>query len=314
MLSVVHQYFILYLCYVLTEEASVPLESPACSGEKPQDAVIFARRKLFQLPIQEIPTSSEDKMDQTGSRGFNHLGDQHIQTASPPEREAAMVPSTAMQSDWQKRGDDAPKRLPQLPHQHGKSDSKGCSQATFGMEQRTIPSKGSNFSTLLHAKLLTKSPQEHYLILTFPRIVADYWSSALFSQQLTNAYTQLEKVSGPGLTYYRPGGQKIIKIGQHGTAVHSSMRRGAVGGVYGCPGNALVRGTMFGGSGAARFPRLSSARTKTEKKPASTIHVRFPPQTHFKQVSSAHVHLCSATCTSWILYSLFLFGFLTLVH
>ena len=313
MLSVVHHYFTYCPYYVLIEEASVPLESTACSGEKPQDAVIFARRKLFQLPIQEIPTSSEDERDQTGSRRFNHLGDHHIHTASPPEREAAMVRSTAMQSDWQQRGEDAPKRFPQIP-QHGKSDSEACSQATFGMEQRTIPSKGSNFSTLLHAKLLTKSPQEHYLILTFPRIVTDYWSSALFSQQLTNAYTQLEKVSGPGLTHYRPGGQKVIKIGQPGTAVHSSMRRGAVGGVYGCPGNALGRGTMFGGSGATRFPRLSSARTKTEKKPAATIHVRFPPQMHFKQVSSAHVHLCSATCTSWMLHRPFLFGFLTLVH
>ena len=82
MLSVAHQYFTLYSYYVLIEEASVPLESTACSGEKPQDAVIFARRKLFQLPIQEIPTSSEDEMDQTGSRRFNHLGDHHIQTAS----------------------------------------------------------------------------------------------------------------------------------------------------------------------------------------------------------------------------------------
>ena len=275
--------------YGFTEEASVQLESPACSGEKPQDAVTFARRKLFQLPLQETPTSSKDEVDhETASRGFSHLGGHGIQTAVPSEREAAVVASTPMQSDWEHRGEDALRRLPQIP-QPGKRDSEKCSQATFGMEQKTLPSKGS---TLVHAKLLTKSPQEHYLILAFPRIVADYWSSALFSQQLTDAYAQLEKVNGPGLAHYRPGGGSkagpghgVIRVSHPRATIHGSMKRGAVGGVHGCPGNALGRGAMFGGSGASRFPRLSSACTKAEKKPASTIHVRFRPQMHFKQVN-----------------------------
>ena len=279
------------------------MESPTFSGEKPQDAVIFARRKLFQLPIQEIPTSSEDEVDyKAASTGLSILSGHGKETAVPFERETAAIPSAAMQSDWQHRGEDTLRRLP-LISKPCRKDFEKCSQATFEVEQRAIPSKGSNFSTLLHAKLLTKSPQEHYLILAFPRIVADYWSSALFAQQLTDAYAQLEKVSGPGLTHYRPGGgskaglgHRVIRIGQPGTAIRSSMKRGAVGGAYGCPGNALGRGAIVGCSGASQFPRLSSAHTTAGKKSASMIHVRYPPQMHFKQVSSACASVFSFVC------------------
>lgn len=285
------------------------MESPTFSGEKPQDAIIFARRKLFQLPIQEIATISEDEVEhEAASKGLSSLGVCDTQTTVPFEREAGVAPNTAVQSDWQHKGEDTLMRLPQISRS-GWRDSQKYSQATLGMEQKLALSMGSNCTTLLHAKLLSKSPQEHYLILSFPRIVADYWSSALFAQQLSDAYTQLEKVSAPGLTHYRPGdstkagpGHRVIRISQPGTSIHSGVNRGAVGGAYGRLGNTRGRGAIAGGGGASRFPRLSSAHTKSGKKAASMIHVRFPPQMHFKQVSSVFVCVCMSVYLSHLCF------------
>lgn len=47
------------------------------------------------------------------------------------------------------------------------------------------------YNTLVRAKLLQYS-QDHLLVLTFSRLVCDYWSSCLFLQQLSKVYAQLE--------------------------------------------------------------------------------------------------------------------------
>jgi len=49
------------------------------------------------------------------------------------------------------------------------------------------------YQTLVRAKLIGYSPQDHLLVLTFSRLVCDYWSSCLFLQQLSQNYTQLEQ-------------------------------------------------------------------------------------------------------------------------
>ena len=49
------------------------------------------------------------------------------------------------------------------------------------------------YQTLVRAKLIVCSPQDHLLVLTFSRLVCDYWSSCLFLQQLSQSYTQLEQ-------------------------------------------------------------------------------------------------------------------------
>ena len=49
------------------------------------------------------------------------------------------------------------------------------------------------YQTLVRAKLIGYSPQDHLLVLTFSRLVCDYWSSCLFLQQLSQSYTQLEQ-------------------------------------------------------------------------------------------------------------------------
>ena len=46
---------------------------------------------------------------------------------------------------------------------------------------------------LISAKLITKSSQDFVLILSFSRVIADYWSSCLFIHQLVDMYGKLEK-------------------------------------------------------------------------------------------------------------------------
>ena len=48
------------------------------------------------------------------------------------------------------------------------------------------------YKTLIRAKLIQYSMQDHFLVLSFSRLVCDYWSSCLFLQQLSKIYTQLE--------------------------------------------------------------------------------------------------------------------------
>ena len=48
------------------------------------------------------------------------------------------------------------------------------------------------YKTLVRAKLLQYSLHDYLLVLSFSRLVCDYWSSCLFLQQLSKAYAQLE--------------------------------------------------------------------------------------------------------------------------
>lgn len=61
-------------------------------------------------------------------------------------------------------------------------------------ETDTMNSKEKDwpYKTLMRAKLLQYSLQDHLLVLSFSRLVCDYWSSCLFLQQVSKVYTQLE--------------------------------------------------------------------------------------------------------------------------
>ena len=52
--------------------------------------------------------------------------------------------------------------------------------------------KDWTYKTLMRTKLLQYSLQDHLLVLSFSRLVCDYWSSCLFLQQLSKAYIELE--------------------------------------------------------------------------------------------------------------------------
>lgn len=70
---------------------------------------------------------------------------------------------------------------------------------------------------LFRAKISSKGLHEHILVLSFPRIVCDFWSSCLFSHQLSDAYAKLEKCASyrPSLVASRIESKRLAVINAH---------------------------------------------------------------------------------------------------
>ena len=144
----------------------VNLEVPAVSYEKPEELITIARRKLFHLPIKMVPEESigETTAIRTGQQDLSvddHLSVLSFSKEDPKDNQKLVKFATCMEE---------PQAL-SLP---------------------SIASQEKNES-LLRAKLVARSSQDHILVLSFPAIVCDYWSSCLFVQQLAEAYSKLEK-------------------------------------------------------------------------------------------------------------------------
>ncbi len=92
--------------------------------------------------------------------------------------------------------------------------------------------EGATPGVLMRARLVQKAPQEHILVLSFPRVICDFWSSCLFMLQLTEAYSKLEKS-----TSYRPSLAAVrIESKRHGVMrayEKKAKRAGHHGGVSG---------------------------------------------------------------------------------
>ena len=164
---------------------SVTLDSPIVGHEK-QDALITnARRKPFPLPLRSDLVATGD-----GSEG---------------EKVISIVSLASKNSSDDSEG--KPLRLRPLP-------SAGKKAVTFGQVtdlqseteeksvSRALPSLSGHThkeeeprAALMRAKLVQESVRETTLVLSFPRIICDYWSSCLFVRQLAEAYAQLEKTS-----------------------------------------------------------------------------------------------------------------------
>lgn len=82
------------------------------------------------------------------------------------------------------------------------NDIECTANETDSIDEASLPSltqceekkeETGNACQLVSAKLVTKSSQDFVLILSFSRIIADYWSSCLFVHQLVDMYGKLEK-------------------------------------------------------------------------------------------------------------------------
>ena len=236
-----------------------------------------ARRQLFVIPVVE-DTSSTDCWEGDDD---NLVENGEVWSLVSLQESEGLPPVVAKNKDtlpsrgvWEPHQGFPDQNIARLPHIHSKNtDQDGFPHKSPEMEGK--------FQTLMRCKLLTKSHHEHYLILSFPPIVGDYWSSALFVQQLADAYAQIEKVNAPGMQ--RP----LQKVGGHLTH-HRGPSNQLPGGIastrhgYNAP---VGRGS--------RFPRLSSARPKTGQQKGTSIvdavHFRFPAKRHFMQVCRADV-------------------------
>ena len=110
----------------------------------------------------------------------------------------------------------------------GKDDSPKLIAKTVNHMDDILNQKSSNlpklpsldnsfFPPLIRAKLISFTSSDHLLILSFSRVVCDYWSSCLFIQQLSHAYGLLEKKSS-----YRPSLAVVRTINKRQEAINNA--------------------------------------------------------------------------------------------
>ena len=153
------------------------LESPIVGHENPQDLIINARRKIFTLPMRTDLCDNGDKGDRDAMSVVS-LGGQSDNSNPPPSKETQVIlqkkKSVSFARSQSPTRNIAP--LPALSHPMASAPE-----------------------VLMRARLVRKNAQEHILVLSFPSIICDFWSSCLFMQQLVDAYSKLEKSAS-----YRP--------------------------------------------------------------------------------------------------------------
>ena len=148
--------------------------------EKPEILITNARRKPFVLPLRNDLVAPDNSSD----------GDKPLSIVS--------LASSRNSSD---DSEGNPPRERPLPSSAKKSVTFGRvtslqTQPAASRVLSALPAKEPGVVTLMRARLVRESVSETTLILSFPRIICDFWSSCLFVRQLAEAYGQLEGASG----------------------------------------------------------------------------------------------------------------------
>ncbi len=124
-------------------------------------------------------------------------------------------------------------------------------------------------SLLMRARLISKTNTRHILVLSFPRVVCDFWSSCLFMQQLTDLYSKLEKSASykPSLATRRMENKKHEVI-----SAYERERRN---------NNSTSTGRRLDAA-----TRLMQKKTQQSKHPEKDVFVpMFPSKLSFNQVA-----------------------------
>ena len=154
------------------------MENPL-SYEKPPELITLARRKAFEISIINHEPSMMQPNSQQQSTYVDF--DDHLSVVSCGKDDSPESIAKTM-NHVDNKLDQKSSNLPKLP----------CLDNSF-------------FHPLIRAKLVSFASNDHLLILSFSRVVCDYWSSCLFIQQLSHAYGQLERKPSyrPSLTVMR---------------------------------------------------------------------------------------------------------------
>ncbi len=173
-------------------EASVTIDTPVIGHESPDDLIMSARRKIFHLPMRnDIVPSVKTESHLADDLAVNVFSVTSL-TVDSDSSDASKSPG--MGRALAKRVSFAP------PNPRAKPPANTLSQLELpNIAQSTQNSTEQSSQLLLRAKLSSKNTQDHILVLSFPKIICDYWSSCLFVYQLCDAYSKLEKSST-----YRP--------------------------------------------------------------------------------------------------------------
>ena len=177
------------------------LDVPVVGHEQPEDLILNARRKLFLINYDSPPTQDGD------SEGLFSLTNINSTSTNQP----TTLPVHSMNPAWMKVASCADGFSGNVGDGN-KIRKKGCSfrlpavTTSTNQQLSCLPSLQESSDAgnkseqpLIRAKLVAKSSTKHILVLSFPRIVCDFWSSCLFMQQLVDAYGRLERNAS-----YRP--------------------------------------------------------------------------------------------------------------
>jgi hypothetical protein len=214
----------LYMQTLPPGRVSVNLESPVVSHEKPETLVTNARRKPFPLPMRNDLVASGD-----GGEGGKVLSivslassknSDDSEEGKPPKRRH--LPSAVKKSVT----------FGQITELQVERDEKSV--------QRALPVTQEEETTravLMRARLVQESVREATLVLSFPRIICDFWSSSLFVRQLAEAYGQLERASGVSWRIKASRREVVSRFGHRHPAHYKSRGLGReVGRVAVCLG------------------------------------------------------------------------------
>ena len=162
--------FVLF-CFMIAEPCLFQMETPL-SYEKPAELITLARRKAFQIPVMNHSLSIASVEPNSCNTHFDFDDRMSIVSVGKEETEIRTKAVT-----FQETKNHAP-CFPKLP---------------------SLNDVGNSHSAHMRVKLITKNSSDHILIVSFPCVVCDFWSSCLFIQQLSDTYAQLEKAPS-----YRP--------------------------------------------------------------------------------------------------------------
>ena len=192
------------MIYSGAEELVVDLEVPLIGHEQVEDLILNARRKIFPITMSGNMGAflGRNKGDDTNSllktMSLASIGDINTSsTDSSPMTETAGTQSTPSsrkkvvfvesesvmeaETETEKREEDSIGESP--PAKHKLLPSLG-----------PPPNEKEKFkSPLIRVRLVSKTRTNHILVMSFPRIICDFWSSCLFMHQVTDLYTKLER-------------------------------------------------------------------------------------------------------------------------
>ena len=202
------------------------LESPVVGHEKPDDLVLMARRKLFTVPMSNNLVATSPDSD-CSDKVANALSLVSVAGSDIIGGERSPV----LQHGGLRKKVSFAQLLP--THQQ-EQPANNSSQATATSEGPQLPSlthlspeNDKDAPLLMRARLVSKGVHEHILVLSFPRIICDFWSSCLFAKQLADAYIHLEKSAS-----YRPSlaAMRIENKRQHMINAHEKAKAASLGG------------------------------------------------------------------------------------
>lgn len=239
--------------------AKVNIESPVVGHEKIEDLVMTARRKLFHLPMSNNLVATTPDSD-SGDNMPNALSVVSVAGSELAERSPTI--------HLRKKVSFAQER-PLLAHLQMQPAVTSVSKAPQLPSLLSCSSSDEKEAPLLmRARLVSMGVHEHIIVLSFPRIICDFWSSCLFAKQLADAYINLEKSASyrPSLAALRLENKRQLVINAHERSRVSSK----------------------GGKMDAAVRLLQKRNQLTNQNKRSPLH---PARLHFQQVAKRESQL-----------------------